>query len=383
MAPRPLATAPAAPPLDLLPDRPRKGRGAIRNETGRFEKETRHAIDDGWGAEEALADDVPPLRTTVTVDSTRTIINYVKSPDVPFDRSINPYRGCEHGCIYCFARPTHAFLGLSPGLDFESRLLVKPDAARLLEAELADPKYRCDIIAMGTNTDPYQPIEQDYRITRQILEVLAAHDHPVSIVTKSALIQRDLDILAPMARRGLVAVGVSVTTLDRGLARRMEPRAATPARRLETIAALTEAGIPTAVMAAPMIPALNDMELERILEAAVGAGARAAGYVLLRLPLEIKDLFGDWLAAHFPDRAARVLKLVRETRGGALYQAEFGTRMRGDGPYAELIARRFEAACRRLSINAEERSAETDRRWQFDTARFRRPARKGDQLTLL
>jgi DNA repair photolyase len=383
MAPRPLATAPAAPPLDLLPDRPRKGRGAIRNETGRFEKETRHAIDDGWGAEEALADDVPPLRTTVTVDSTRTIINYVKSPDVPFDRSINPYRGCEHGCIYCFARPTHAFLGLSPGLDFESRLLVKPDAARLLEAELADPKYRCDIIAMGTNTDPYQPIERDYRITRQILEVLAAHDHPVSIVTKSALIQRDLDILAPMARRGLVAVGVSVTTLDRGLARRMEPRAATPARRLETIAALTEAGIPTAVMAAPMIPALNDMELERILEAAVGAGARAAGYVLLRLPLEIKDLFGDWLAAHFPDRAARVLKLVRETRGGALYQAEFGTRMRGDGPYAELIARRFEAACRRLGINAEERSAETDRRWQLDTARFRRPARKGDQLTLL
>jgi DNA repair photolyase len=383
MAPRPLATAPAAPPLDLLPDRPRKGRGAIRNETGRFEKETRHAIDDGWGAEEALADDVPPLRTTVTVDSTRTIINYVKSPDVPFDRSINPYRGCEHGCIYCFARPTHAFLGLSPGLDFESRLLVKPDAARLLEAELADPKYRCDIIAMGTNTDPYQPIERDYRITRQILEVLAAHDHPVSIVTKSALIQRDLDILAPMARRGLVAVGVSVTTLDRGLARRMEPRAATPARRLETIAALTEAGIPTAVMAAPMIPALNDMELERILEAAVGAGARAAGYVLLRLPLEIKDLFGDWLAAHFPDRAARVLKLVRETRGGALYQAEFGTRMRGDGPYAELIARRFEAACRRLGINAEERSAETDRRWPLDTARFRRPARKGDQLTLL
>jgi DNA repair photolyase len=383
MAPRSAAAEPADPPLDLLPDRPRKGRGAIRNDSGRFETETRHAVDDGWGAAEALADDVPPLRTTVTIDSTRTIIAYNKSPDVPFDRSINPYRGCEHGCIYCFARPTHAFLGLSPGLDFESRLLVKPDAARLLEDELADPKYRCDIIAMGTNTDPYQPIEKDYRITRQILEVLSAHDHPVSIVTKSALILRDLDILSSMAGRGLAAVGVSVTTLDRGLARRMEPRAATPARRLETIRALTEAGVPTAVMAAPMIPALNDMELERILEAAVGAGARAAGYVLLRLPLEIKDLFADWLAAHFPDRAARVLKLVRETRGGALYQAEFGMRMRGDGPYAELIAQRFDAACRKLGINAERRSAETDRRWRLDTARFRRPSRKGDQLALL
>jgi DNA repair photolyase len=383
MAPRSAAAEPADPPLDLLPDRPRKGRGAIRNDSGRFETETRHAVDDGWGAAEALADDVPPLRTTVTIDSTRTIITYNKSPDVPFDRSINPYRGCEHGCIYCFARPTHAFLGLSPGLDFESRLLVKPDAARLLKDELADPKYRCDIIAMGTNTDPYQPIEKDYRITRQILEVLSAHDHPVSIVTKSALILRDLDILSSMAGRGLAAVGVSVTTLDRGLARRMEPRAATPARRLETIRALTEAGVPTAVMAAPMIPALNDMELERILEASVGAGARAAGYVLLRLPLEIKDLFADWLAAHFPDRAARVLKLVRETRGGALYQAEFGMRMRGDGPYAELIARRFDAACRKLGIDAERRSAETDRRWRLDTARFRRPTRKGDQLALL
>jgi DNA repair photolyase len=383
MAPRPDSLAPAAPPLDLLPDRPRKGRGAIRNETGRFETQTRHAIDDGWGVEEAMADDVPPLRTSVIIDSTRTIINYVKSPDVPFDRSINPYRGCEHGCIYCFARPTHAFLGLSPGLDFESRLLVKPDAARLLEAELADPKYRCDVIAMGTNTDPYQPIEREYRITRQIIEVLSAHDHPVSIVTKSALIQRDLDILGPMAERGLVTVGISVTTLDRGLARRMEPRAATPARRLETIAALTGAGVPTAVMAAPMIPALNDMELERILEAAVAAGAKAAGYVLLRLPLEIKDLFGDWLAAHFPDRAARILKLVRETRGGTLYQAEFGTRMRGDGPYAELIARRFEAACRKLGLNAERRSAETDRRWRLDKARFRPPVRKGQQLKLL
>jgi DNA repair photolyase len=383
MAPRPDMIAPAAPPLDLLPDRPRKGRGAIRNETGRFEKQSRHAIDDGWCAGDVLADDPPPLRTTVMIDSTRTIINYVKSPDVPFDRSINPYRGCEHGCIYCFARPTHAFLGLSPGLDFESRLLIKPDATRLLEAELADPKYKCDIIAMGTNTDPYQPIEREYRITRQILEVLSAHDHPVSIVTKSALIQRDLDILGPMAERGLVTVGVSVTTLDRGLARRMEPRAATPTRRLETIAALTEAGVPTAVMAAPMIPALNDMELERILEAAVAAGAKAAGYVLLRLPLEIKDLFGDWLAAHFPDRAARVLKMVRETRGGALYQAEFGTRMRGDGPYAELIAQRFDAACRKLGINAERRSAETDRRWRLDTARFRPPVRMGQQLKLL
>jgi len=269
-----------------IPDIPRKGRGAVSSQTGRFEGYDAIAIDDGW---DTPADqDLPPLRTTVTADATKTIIARNTSPDVPFDRSINPYRGCEHGCVYCFARPTHAFLGLSPGLDFESRLFYKPDAAALLAMELRSPKHKCDVLAMGTNTDPYQPIERDFKLTRQILEVLAAHDHPVGIVTKSSLIARDIDILAPMAEKKLAQVCLSVTTLDRELSRKMEPRAPTPQRRLETIRALVDAGIPCGVMAAPMIPILTDPELESILEAANDAGAHIVGYVLLRLPLEIK-----------------------------------------------------------------------------------------------
>jgi DNA repair photolyase len=363
---------PDLPPDTALPDRARKGRGAVSNRVGRYEPETRQAEHDGWDLPEE--DDPPPLRTAVTIDSTRTIIARNQSPDLGFDRSINAYRGCEHGCIYCFARPTHAFLGLSPGLDFESRLFAKPDAAALLAEELAKPGYRPAVMAIGTNTDPYQPIEREYRITRQVLQVLSDFNHPVGIVTKSALVLRDLDILGPMAERGLVQVSLSLTTLDRGLARRMEPRASTPARRLEAIAGLAVAGVPAGVMTAPMIPGLNDMELEKLLEAAAGAGARTAGYVLLRLPLEIKDLFREWLETHVPDRAERVLNLIRETRDGRLNDPNFGSRMKGQGPYAELIAKRFKLATRRHGLNRE--------RWQPNLSLFRRPPRPGDQLSL-
>jgi DNA repair photolyase len=366
--------------VDIVPEKPRKGRGAVSNPTGRYEPQTRHRVDDGWTAE--VPDDpeeaLPPLRTFVTREAARAVITRNTSPDISFDRSINPYRGCEHGCVYCFARPSHAYMGLSPGLDFESRLFAKVDAPAVLERELRKPGYRCGVIAMGTNTDPYQPIEKDYRIMRGILEVLAAFEHPVSIVTKSALVLRDLDILAPMAAKGLAAVGVSVTTLDRDLARRMEPRAATPPRRLATLKALSDAGVPTTVMAAPMIPALNDGELESILAAAREAGATRAGYVLLRLPLELKELFEQWLATHVPDRAAHVLSLMRQCRGGLLYKSEFGGRMRGEGPYAELLAQRFQAACRRLGFNS--RVSGHDGR--LDTSRFRPPPRPGDQLSL-
>ncbi|HER35600.1 MAG TPA: PA0069 family radical SAM protein [Halothiobacillaceae bacterium] len=358
--------------VDALSDRPRKGRGAVGNPTGRYEPQVRLAIDDGWG----LADESPPpLRTALGVDSARKIISRNQSPDVPFDRSINPYKGCEHGCVYCFARPTHAYLGHSPGLDFESRLYWKPDAPELLARELADPKYRPATIALGANTDPYQPVEREKRLTRRILEVLAEFGHPVGIVTKSNLVLRDLDILAPMARLGIVRVAISLTTLDRSLARRMEPRAPTPARRLEAIRELARAGVPVTVLAAPLIPAINDHEIERILQAAAGAGAGAAGYVLLRLPLEIKDLFAEWLQAHFPDRAARVMKLVRETRDGALYQSEWRKRQTGTGVYAEQIARRFDIACRRHALDRGHPP--------LDETRFRRPPRPGDQLTLL
>jgi DNA repair photolyase len=362
----------------VIPDRPTKGRGAVSNRTGRYEAHERVAVADGWehaptpGEDE---DDVAPSpRTTVSLDTTRTIIARNDSPDIPFDRSINPYRGCEHGCVYCFARPTHAFLGLSPGLDFETKLLMKPDAARLLERELRNTRYRCDVMAMGTNTDPYQPIEREHKITRQVLEVLDAFNHPVGIVTKSALVMRDIDILSRMARRGLASVGVSVTTLDRDLARAMEPRASTPPRRLAAIAALAAAGIPTSVMVAPIIPALNDSEIERILAAASAAGARSAGYVLLRLPLEIKDLFEEWLGAHAPMKAKRVLDLVRETRGGQLYEAEFGKRMTGSGPFAQLVRQRFKLAIKRLGLN--------QRSMNLDVTKFRPPPGVGDQLSL-
>jgi len=360
--------------VDILPDRPTKGRGAVSNASGRFEPVTSHAVDDGWEL-----DDAPrPLRTTVTTERPKRIITRNTSPDVPFDRSINPYRGCEHGCVYCFARPTHAYHGLSPGLDFESKLFAKPDAAALLEAELRKPGYRPATIAIGTNTDPYQPIERERRIMRQVLEVLSAFNHPVSIVTKSALIQRDLDIIGPMAAKRLVGVGISVTTLDRDLARRLEPRAATPARRLETIRALTEAGVPVACMAAPMIPGLNDQELEEILDAAVEAGAGAAEYILLRLPLEIGELFTEWLDAHAPDRKAKVLKLMRETRGGALYAADWGKRMKGEGTYAALLAKRFQLAKTRLGIGHNPAAG-----FALRADLFAPPPRPGDQLRLL
>ena len=361
--------------VDILPEQPRKGRGAIANPSGRFETEKRHRIDDGWGDGSAEFQDLAPLRTTVTPDKSKTVIARNSSPDIPFDRSINPYRGCEHGCIYCYARPTHAWLGLSPGLDFESRLFAKLDAAPLLEKELANPRYRCRPIALGTNTDPYQPIERDFKITRSILEVLAEFDHPVTVVTKSALVVRDIDILAPLAAKGLASVCISVTTLDPALSRRMEPRAAAPERRLKTIAALKDAGIPVGVMAAPMIPALNDMELENILAAAATAGARTAGYIVLRLPHEIKDLFTEWLEVHYPAKARHVLGLVRDMRSGALNDPAFHTRMRGSGQYADLLARRFSLACKRLGL------AKND--WALDTSRFRRPQRGAEQLELL
>jgi DNA repair photolyase len=358
--------------MDTLGMIARKGRGAASNDSGRFEAEKRVAFDDGWGS----ADEEPrPVTTTLTVDSTRTIIARNDSPDIGFDRSINPYRGCEHGCIYCYARPSHAYLGLSPGLDFESRLFYKPQAAALLAAELRKTGYACRPIALGSNTDPYQPVERRLGITRSILEVLRDFRHPVTIVTKSALIRRDLDILAGMAKDSLAIVTVSVTTLDRTLARVMEPRAATPERRLETIAALADAGVPTGVLAAPMIPALNDSEMERILEEARVTGATSAGYTLLRLPLELKALFREWLEAQFPDKAAHVLSLVAQAHGGRLYNSEWSKRMTGAGPYADMLRVRFDRACRRLGFN--ERTTKL-----LDTTQFRPPPQQGDQLNL-
>jgi len=356
--------------IDIVQDRARKGRGAIGNPAPRFDAQTRIATHDGWEAEE---EELPPLTTHFTVDATRSIIARNDSPDIGFDRSINPYRGCEHGCIYCYARPSHAYLGLSPGLDFETRIFVKPEAAKLLRSELSKPSYRCRPIAMGTNTDPYQPAERNLKITRSVLEVLHEFRHPVTIVTKSALIRRDIDILAEMAALNLASVAVSVTTLDRDLCRKLEPRAATPQRRIETLKALSEAGIPTAVMAAPMIPALNDSELEHILEAARAAGAAQAGYVLLRLPLEVAPLFQEWLEEHAPLKAQHVLSLLAESRGGKLYDPQWGQRMRGTGPYAELLRKRFDLACKRLGFKSQD---------GLDTSLFRAPPKAGDQLSL-
>ena len=349
----------------------RHGRAAQTNRPGRYESLAHEPADDGW---ESLAE-LNALATEVQEVPARRIITRNESPDIGFDRSINPYRGCEHGCIYCFARPTHAFLGLSPGLDFETRLFAKTNAGQALERELAEPGYRVRTIAIGTNTDPYQPIERRYRIMRRILEVLSAANHPVGIVTKSALVLRDLDLLTSMAERGLVKVAVSVTTLDRKLARAMEPRASTPDKRLETLARLVDAGVPASVMVAPVIPGLTDMEMERILERAAAAGVRQAGYVLLRLPLEIGDLFTEWLEANCPDRASRVLSLMRSARGGKLYDAKWGERMTGEGPYAWMIGRRFEIAAERLQLN--KRSAE------LRTDLFTPPTLPGQQLRLL
>ena len=347
-----------------------RGRGTLSNTSGRYEPIARIAFDDGWQSLEEL----PPFQTYVSIDSSRKIITRNESPDISFDRSINPYRGCEHGCVYCFARPTHAYLGLSPGLDFETKLFVKPDAPHLLERELSAPNYQPRTIAIGTNTDPYQPIERKYQVMRGILEVLEKSGHPVGIVTKSALILRDLDILARMAERNLVKVALSVTTLDPKLARAMEPRAATPARRLEALRQLSAAGVPTSVMVAPVIPAINDAEIERILDAAALAGVKGAGYVLLRLPLEVRDLFVEWLNANFPDRASHVMKLVRDMRGGKDYDSTWGKRQTGTGPYAWMIGRRFETACEKLGLNQHKASLTTEH--------FRPPRARAEQLSL-
>ncbi len=328
--------------------KPLRGRGAVSNPAGRFEALREEAFDDGWDARDPPPERVP---TEVIIDRTKSIIARNDSPDIPFDRSINPYRGCEHGCIYCFARPSHAYLGFSPGLDFETKIVAKPEAADLLRRELRKRGYEVGPLALGSNTDPYQPVERDLRITRQLLEVLSEARHPTGIVTKSALILRDLDVIVPMAKEGLAQVMVSVTTLRRDLARAMEPRAAAPARRLATIAALREAGVPVGVLASPMIPALNDSELEAILEAAADAGAGSAGFILVRLPHELKELFSEWLETHVPKRAAHVESLIRDTRGGRLYEARFGERMRGQGPYAELLANRFRVASRRYGLD--------------------------------
>jgi DNA repair photolyase len=348
----------------------RRGRGAQSNASGRYEAEARVAFDDGWQSLE----DLPPFKTSVALDTARKVITRNDSPDIGFDRSINPYRGCEHGCIYCFARPTHAFLGLSPGLDFETKLFAKPDAPALLEKELAAPDYEPRMIAIGTNTDPYQPIERERKIMRGILEVLERAGHPVGIVTKSALVARDADILARMAKRNLAKVALSVTTLDPQLARSMEPRASTPPRRLEALKRLSDAGVPTTIMVAPVIPALNDSEIERILDAGAHAGAREAAYVLLRLPLEVRDLFREWLMANYPDRYRHVFTLIRDMRGGRDYDSQWGARMKGTGPMAWMIGRRFEIACEKLGLNK--------RRFKLTSDHFARPKPSGQQLSL-
>jgi DNA repair photolyase len=364
--------------METLPHTPpqprtlRKGRGATSNPPSRYDSQVPVESDDGWGfLDEAL----PPLRTTVEDDASRSIIARNQSPDLPFDRSINPYRGCEHGCVYCFARPTHAYLGLSPGQDFETRLFAKPHAAKLLEAELRKPDYQCRFMALGTNTDPYQPIERQRRITRDVLQVLADYNHPVGIVTKSDLVTRDIDILAPMAAKGLARVYVSVTTLDRGLARTLEPRAATPVRRLDAIRALSAAGIPTGVSMAPIIPAINDAEIENILAAAAQTGASAAMGLLLRLPLEVAPLFREWLAVHAPLKADHVMNLLRDMRGGKDYDAQWHKRMAGNGPYAALITRCFDLAAERHGLAIRD--------WALDRAQFALPPRTGDQLSFL
>ena len=349
----------------------RRGRGALSNRSSRFDHAQRADFDDGW---ETLGE-LEALKTTVHRDASRSILTRNDSPDISFDRSINPYRGCEHGCIYCYARPTHCYLGHSAGLDFETELYAKYNAAELLEKELAHPGYKPQTIALGSNTDPYQPIERETLITRNILKVLERANHPVAIVTKSALVTRDIDLLAPMAAKGLVKVAISITTLDRQLARNMEPRASTPAKRLAALRQLKDAGIPTAVMVAPIIPGLTDVEIESILAAAAEAGVGEAGYVLLRLPLEIKTLFREWLEEASPNRASRVINLLQSMHGGTDYQAQFGHRMRGSGPYAGQIAARFRLALKRLGLNGE--------RFKLRTDLFERPVPVGGQFNLL
>jgi DNA repair photolyase len=351
---------------------PARGRAATANPEGRFERVVHQPCDDGWFVEEAPQ---RQLRTVVTEERVKSIIAHNQSPDVPFERSINPYRGCEHGCIYCYARPTHGYLGLSPGLDFETRLVAKVNAAQVLEAELAKPGYRPDVIALGANTDPYQPIERRLRITRALIEVLARCEHPLVIVTKNALVERDIDLLAAMSQRGLVRVYLSVNSLDHEIARRLEPRCSAPARRLQAMRRLSDAGVAVGVLVAPVIPFLTDDQIEAVLQAAWDAGARHASYVLLRLPYEVKDLFRAWLNEHFPLKADHVMSRVHAMREGRANDPQFGTRMRGTGELAQLLRLRFELACRRLGFNDK-------RRYQdLDCSRFR-PPRLGGQLAL-
>lgn len=344
-----------------------KGRGATFNPENRYRHESRSAVDDGWtGFASDEVEEAPPPKTIVTIQNARTIIARNDSPDIPFDRSINPYQGCEHGCVYCYARPSHAYLDLSPGIDFETKLFAKPNAPALLREELAKPGYRCEPMALGTNTDPYQPIEREWRITRQIVEVLAECEHPITITTKGVLVERDLDLLGAMAKKNLVHVQVSIAMLDKELARKLDPRAPSPQRRLEMIRAIAAAGVPVGVNVAPIIPQLSDKDLEAVLDAAAAAGARAAMWTMLRLPREVKDLFRDWLVQHYPLRAAHVMSLVQQVRGGRDNDPRFGARMRGQGQFADLIASRFEIACKRLGLNQ-------GRGISLDTTRFRPP----------
>jgi len=385
----------------VKPKEPRKGRGAVSNLQGRFETLKREEFDDGWGATEQSVgaldasapgagpdaprgapdttefiapdpfepDVLPPLRTTVTRETAKSILTRNDSPDIPFRVSINPYRGCEHGCIYCFARPTHSYLGLSPGLDFESKLFAKVNAPQLLRAALCAKNYQPEVIALGVNTDAYQPVERELGITRGLLEVLAETRHPVALITKSALIERDLDLLAPMAARALVAATVTITTLDHSLARSLEPRAASPTRRLRTIRTLAEAGVPVWLSVSPLIPFVNDHELEHILEAAAEAGARGAHYIVMRLPWELNEVFQQWLQAHFPLRAERVMNRIRDLRGGKDYDSSFGKRMSGEGIWADLLRQRFAAACTRVGMSIERGNT-----LRLDTSQFVRPA---------
>lgn len=333
---------------------PVKGRGAISNPHVRFESAQRVAEDDGWNGpaiDIGVEPDIKPVKTEVLIDASKSAISYNRSPDLPFDRSVNPYRGCEHGCIYCYARPSHAYLGFSPGLDFETRLLVKPNVHELLAREVDDPQYRCQPMALGTNTDPYQPLERHHELTRRILEVLSARNHPVTVTTKSTLVERDLDLLGEMASRRLACVAISLPTIDDDLSRRLEPRAAAPRRRLKTIRRLSDAGVPVSVFVAPVIPALSDAELEGVLEAARDSGAVAANYILLRLPGEVLALFDEWLSVHYPLKRDHVLSMVRQHREGELNDARFGHRMRGAGLFSRLLSDRFRRACDRLGLS--------------------------------
>jgi DNA repair photolyase len=361
-----MAGLPDAEPIQQFQSRQTSGRGAVSNPGVRFDAHAASPFDDGWATLSQDIGELPRLETTLTRDSTRSAISWNTSPDIGFDRAVNPYRGCEHGCIYCYARPTHAYLGYSPGLDFETKLIFKPDVAELLEKELRKPGYVPRTLALGSNTDPYQPVERTLKLTRSVLQVLDRYNHPVGIVTKSSGVLRDLDILSSMAKRNLARVHISITTLDPRLARIMEPRAATPARRLHTLAELTRAGVPSGVLAAPMIPALNDAEMEKIIEASAKAGARHAGYVLLRLPLELREMFEAWLHTHFPDRARHVLSLIRQTRSGDLNDPRFHSRFTGQGVYADLLSKRFTRAVRQFGFG--------EARTQLDCERFAVPS---------